>query len=286
MKHFNALEKLWIDVDSIELAQDILSIESLKDLYLNIFGLKQKIKRPIILDLQQLKNVEKLHLDSNDDIYFKGISHLKSLKMLELDNDGDLQELTTLPLLEKLVVKEEIINKFPKLEQVKILDLHVPENYEVSSLEKFPNLEKLELNLWSNQKIAINGLEKLKTIVFDYINFDDIVSFENLPSLEELDLTECGVSDFSKLKNLTSLKKLNLENNGIKSLEGIENLKNLEQLAFYLGDISNLRPLNKLPKLREVFIQDYHKEKENIISQLDKPEILIRNDDTFEISID
>jgi hypothetical protein len=177
------LEQLCISVNSIELAQDILSIESLKDLYLNIYQQSRKTERPIILDLQHLKNVEKLSLDSNDDLYFKGMSHLKSLKTLELDDDGDLQELTALPLLEKLVVKGEVINKFPKLEQVKILDLHVPENYEVSSLEKFPNLEKLELNLWSDQKIAINGLEKLKIIVFQYINFDDIVSFENLPVL-------------------------------------------------------------------------------------------------------
>lgn len=285
LKHFTALEKLCIDVDSIELAQDILSIESLKDLYLNIFEQKRKIKRPIILDLQQLKNVEKLSLDSNDDLYFKGMSHLKSLKTLELDDDGDLQELTALPLLEKLVVKGEVINKFPKLEQVKILDLHVPENYEVSSLEKFPNLEKLELNLWSDQKIAINGLKKLKIIVFQYINFDDIVSFENLPSLEELDLRESGVSNLSKLKNLTSLKKLNLEDNDIESLEGIENLKNLEQLAFYLGDITDLTPLNKLPKLREVFIWD-NKKKVDIDGQLNKPEIRIKNADTFQISID
>lgn len=285
LKHFTKLEQLCISVKSIELAQNILSIESLKDLYLNIYPQSRKTERPIMLDLQHLKNVEKLSLDSNDDLYFKGMSHLKSLKTLELDHDGDLEGLTALPSLEKLVIKGEIINKFPELKQVKILDLHVPRNYEVSSLKKFPNLEKLELNLWSDQKIAINGLEKLKIIVFQYINFDDIVSFENLPALEELDLRESGVSDLSKLKNLTSLKKLNLEDNDIKSLEGIENLKNLEQLAFYLGDITDLTPLNKLPKLREVFIWD-KKKKVDIDGQLNKPEILIRNADTFQISID
>ncbi|WP_139166104.1 leucine-rich repeat domain-containing protein [Chryseobacterium jejuense] len=286
LKHFTVLEQLHTSAKSIELAQDILSIESLKDLYLNIYQQNRKIERPITLDLQHLKNVEKLHLDSNDDVYFTGISHLKSLKTLELDDNGDLEGLTALTSLEKLVIKGEVINKFPELKQVKILDLHVPRNYEVASLEKFPNLEKLELNLWSDQKIAINGLKKLKIIVFDYINFDDIISFENLPSLEEVDLTECRVSSLSKLKRLTSLKKLNLENNDIKSLEGIENLKNLEQLAFDLGNITDFTPLNKLPKLREVFIWGNNKRKEDIEGQLSKPEILIRNAETFQISID
>jgi hypothetical protein len=56
-------------------------------------------------------------------------------------------------------------------------------------------------------------------------------------------------------------------------------------LAFYLGDITDLTPLNKLPKLREVFIWD-NKKKVDIDGQLNKPEIRIRNADTFQISID
>lgn len=284
LKHFTVLEQLHTCANSIEFAQDVLSIESLKDLYLNFFEQKPETERPIILDLQRLKNIEKLHLDSNDDVYFKGICHLKSLKILGLEDDGDLEELAALPSLEKLVIKGEIINKFPDMKQVKVLDLHVPKNYDPSSLEKFPNLEKLELNIFPEQKIAINGLKKLKTIVFDYISFDDIVSFENLPSLEEVDLTECGVTNLSKLKNLTNLKKLNLEKNKLESLEGLENLKNLEQLALYKNEISDLTPLNNLPKLRELFIWD--KKKEDIEALLERPEILIRHDDTFVIKID
>lgn len=284
LKHFTALEQIHTSADSVELAQDILSIESLKDLYLNIHEQTKETERPIVLDVQRLKNVEKLDLDANDDVYFKGMSHLKSLKILELDDDGDLEELAALPSLEKLVIREEVINKFPEMKQVKVLDLHVPRNYEPSSLEKFPNLEKLKLNIFSGQKIAIKGLEKLKIIVFEFTGLDDVVSFENLPSLEEVDLTECGVSNLSKLKNLHNLKKLNLEKNNIESLEGIENLKNLEELAFYLGDITDLTPLNKLPNLRKLFIWD--KKKEDIEVLLDRPEILIRHDDTFRISIE
>lgn len=275
LKHFTAVEKLFTTVDSLALAQNILSIESLKDLSLYIDEQTPEILEPVTLDLQQLKNVEELRLMVSDEIHFKGIGNLKSLRTLTLNTNCDVENLGALASLEKLVVKGEVINKLPRLEQIKVLSLEIEEACIVTLLEKFPNLEKLKIHITEEQKIDISGLEKLKVLVFDCNSFDSIVSFENLPSLEELDLGNCEISSISKLDTLTSLKTLNLADNEIENIEGLQNLKNLERLNLFSHKISDLSILNKLPKLREVNVPCNHLTKEEIEKQFDKPEIVL-----------
>lgn len=277
LKHFTALEKLDIWVNSLELAQDILSIKFLKELNLYIDEQTPVILETAILDVQQLKNMEKLSLQSYDQIPFRGIGHLKSLKTLSIESDGDVENLNALPLLEKLSIEGgAVINKLPRLEQVKVLDIRIDEDSEVSSLKNFPNLEKLQLsNTEEEQRIDISGLEKLKVLVCECYDVDNIVAFENLPSLEELDLCYRGISILPKLDKLTNLKILNLSENQIKNIEGLKNLKNLERLNLYDNEISDFSILNKLPKLHEVNVCGNGITKEVIEKQLDKPEILI-----------
>ncbi|WP_300687280.1 leucine-rich repeat domain-containing protein [Chryseobacterium sp.] len=292
IKYFTALEKLVIKAESVEFAQEILSMRSLKDLELKIYIEEQesKIAEPIILDLQHLKNVEKLQLYTNGDFYFKGTGHLKSLKMLVLHDDGDLENLAVLPLLKKLIIEVNTIDKLPQLEQLKVLDLYSRGEYcEINIHDKFPNLKKLALRTSEKQKIEITGLEKLKILVLSGSDFDSIISLENLSRLEELDLSNCELSIVSKLDNLISLKILNLEENQIKNIDGLENLKNLERLNLYYNQISDISILNKLPKLREVNLAGNRIKKEAAEKQLDKPETATwyaRPYAPFRISID
>jgi hypothetical protein len=290
--NFTTLQRLVISVESVEFAQEILSIESLKYLELIISIDKQapEITEPIVLDLQHLKNVEKLQLYTNEDFYFKGIGHLKSLTMLILEDDGDLETLATLPFLEKLYIRVNTMNQLPRLEQVKVLNLYSRgEECELNLLDKFPNLEKLDLTTLEKQKIKLNDLEKLKILILFGSDFDGITSLENLPKLEELDLSNCNLSRVSKLDNLTNLKVLNLEENQIENIDGLENLKNLERLNLYDNEISDVSILNKLPKLREANLAGNKMKKEDAEKQLEKPEIATwysRPYATFQITID
>lgn len=292
IKYFTAIEKLIITATSLEFAQEILSIESLKNLELGIYPQEDKPEnnRSFILDLQHLKNVEKLQLYTNEDFYFRGIGYLKSLKMLILEDDGDLENLAQLPSLKKLFIDVSEIDKLPRLEQVKVLKLYSRGKYcKINLPDKFPNLKKLDLTTSQKQKIKLNDLEKLKILTLFGSDFDGIVSLENLPKLEELDLGYCGLSKVTKLDNLTHLKTLNLEENEIENIDGLENLKNLERLNLFDNKIDDISVLNKLPKLREANLAGNKIKKVDAEKQLDKPEVAIwyyRPFTPFQIIID
>lgn len=273
--NFTTLEELYISADSIEFAQKILSMESLKNLELGIYPKEDKPENngPFILDLQHLKNVEKLQLYTNKDFYFKGISHLKSLKMLNLSDRGDLKDLAALPFLEKLYSGVNTMDELPRLDNVKLLELKVRDYCEINVQDQFPNLEKLHLIAWEDQKITISNLEKLKILMFSVSNFNNIIALNNLPHLKKLDLSNCSLSTVSKLEDLSNLKVLNLEENQIENIDGLENLKNLERLNLYRNKVSDISVLNKLPRLREANLAGNRIEEEDVEKQLDKPEI-------------
>lgn len=289
IKHFTSIEELDICVNSLELARDILSVTFLKKLELDIGDIIPDIVEPVTLDLQHLSNLEKISLRADKGVRFKGIGHLRSLKTLDLSFDCDLENLSALTSLEKLTVDGDDVNKLPRLEHLKVLDLTIGEVCGLKSFENFPNLEKLQVRMPKEQRIEFRGLENLKVLVLEHNHFESILSLENLPNLEELDLENCEISTISKLDKLTGLKTLNLGENEIKNIEGLENLKNLERLNLYYNNISDISLLNKLPRLREVNISGNELEKEDVEKQLDKPEIVLwysRPYVPFRISID
>ncbi|REC46202.1 MULTISPECIES: leucine-rich repeat domain-containing protein [Chryseobacterium] len=273
--NFTTLEELDISADSIEFAQKILSMKSLKNLELGIYPKEDKPENngSFILDLQHLKNVEKLQLYTNKDFYFKGISHLKSLKMLNLSDRGDLKDLAALPFLEKLYSGVNTMDELPRLHNVKLLELKVRDYCEINVQDQFPNLEKLHLIAWEDQKITISNLEKLKILMFSVSNFNNIIALNNLPHLKKLDLSNCSLSTVSKLEDLSNLKILNLEENQIENIDGLENLKNLERLNLYGNKIDDISILNKLPRLHEANLAGNRIEEKDVEKQLDKPEI-------------
>lgn len=273
LKHFTALEELYTEADSLELAQDILSIESLKDLSLYIAEQTPEITEAVALNLQQLKNIEELSVSVRDNVSFKGIGDLRSLKTLTIDTDFDVENLIALPSLQKLSIEGRVINRLPRLEQIKVLDLQIEEDSEIALLKKFPNVEKLQVRIPEEQKIDICGLEKLRVLVFDCNDLNSIAAFEDLPALEELDLSNCGLTTIFNLDKLTNLKMLNLEENAIESIEGLENLKNLERLNLYDNKISDISLVNRLPKLYQVNVARNELNEKDVEKQLDKPEI-------------
>lgn len=271
---FSALQELDTSISSIELAQDILSISALKKLDLSISDVTPPLSEPVVLDLQHLTHLEQLRLSADDGISFKGIRHLTALKTLDLSFDCEVEHLDQLPSLEKLELDSDVLPNLPRLDQLKVLDLTCNAGEGAWTMEQFPNLEKLQISIHDNQQIDLAGLEKLNVLVFENNNLDGIVSFENLPSLESLSLSNCSISDLSKLKSLQNLTTLNLEESELKSIEGLQYLKRLERVNLYYNDLSDIRLLNELPYLKEANIAGNDIQKEEAEHQMDNPEII------------
>lgn len=76
-------------------------------------------------------------------------------------------------------------------------------------------------DLTSLTSLAISGKDKQEF---------DLSGIENLTSLKNLSLTDCGIGDISYLQNLTQLESLNLTNNFINDISALTNLTNLKSL--------------------------------------------------------
>ncbi|MDQ1161446.1 Leucine-rich repeat (LRR) protein [Chryseobacterium sp. SORGH_AS 447] len=163
-----------------------------------------------------------------------------------------------------------------RLESLTTLEMKIcKEDYNIYSLEQFPNLENL--NISSGYKINLGELKKLKILCIGGMNFglENISTFDNLPNLEQLELYNSSeISEIKNLDKLSNLKVLNLSGNyEIENISGIEKLKNLEYINLYKNNISNVSVLNKLPKLKNVNVAGNKITQKDIEKQLEKPEI-------------
>ncbi len=74
-----------------------------------------------MLNVQDLKSIEKLHIRPYHPIPITGIGHLKYLRTLNIASDGNVENLDTLTFPEKLSIEGgEVINKLPKLREVNV----------------------------------------------------------------------------------------------------------------------------------------------------------------------
>lgn len=268
---FQSLENLTIFSVSGEIAQLILSIHSLKELVLSIETDSVPEEAPAF-DLKGIENILNLSLGCGKVIVFKGEEHLKDIKRLELEN-CNIKSFHAFEKLEFLSIDRHIdFRKIPLLPSLKTLKLDVSDDYEVHTLEQFPNLEKLEIT--SNHIIHFGRLEKLKILVLPWVNLASATCFDSLPNLEQLDLAYGCNPAIRNLDQLTNLKILNLEENKLENIEGLEPLKKLEKLNLYDNKISDFSVLNKLPNLKEVNIALNEVDKLEVKKQLDKPEIV------------
>ncbi|MFD2562885.1 leucine-rich repeat domain-containing protein [Aquimarina rubra] len=273
IREFTALESLDIEVQSIAATESVLSLSTLSklDVYIDI---ESEPTEPIVLDLQHLKNIEELVLGGTNTFKFIGFEHLKHLKKLTLFCDCKIHGLETIKNLEYLSIEESIdINKIPAMDSLKTLVLEVDKEYEIYSLEQFPNLENLKIQATNN--IHLGKLSKLKVLYILWVDIETTTCFDNLPNLEKLDLACRNLSVIKNLDKLTNLKMLNLSENKIQNIEGLANLKSLERLNLYENEISDISVLNTLPNLKEVNLAGNKLVDKEFKKQLQNPEIAV-----------
>lgn len=137
-----------------------------------------------------------------------------------------------------------------------VLEFTMPEDAkDYSDLKFLPNLEKLTI-----QKAKRDELDNLllcpkltKLEITESSVSDDVMEIiGSMTAMEELTLSNCGLSTISKLELLTSLKKVNLDNNTIRDISIFENTPHLEELSLMHNAVEDITPLAGCSKLRHL----------------------------------
>ena len=250
IEQFTALESLKIGYEiSSQTAESILKLEKLKKLNIDVTKTKK------VFDLGNLKRLEFLIFNSR--VQFTGFENLKRLKSLQIVNDRKFD-----------------VKTLPEMKSLKRLNFSAYDS-SIKDLERFPNLEFLKLQ--GVKKLQLKALKKLKVLDLENSRIKDFSSFETLPSVEKLNLSNIqgninleGISKFPNLKWLTFLESEELDD-----ISGLESLKKLERLDLYKTKVTDIRVLNTLPNLKEVNLLVDNAKELNLESQLNHREIVI-----------
>ena len=142
------------------------------------------------------------------------------------------------------------------LEKIKELSFYsnsIKENADIQGIERFTNLEKLEICNYELEDITpISGLHKLKSLKICNCQISEIEPIKELKNLTTLDLAQNQISDITVIKDLTKIEKLNLSQNQIYDIKPLENLTKLSGLDLSSNNIKDISSLKKLTELTSI----------------------------------
>lgn len=175
-----------------------------------------------ITPLVSLGGLTTLNLSNNQISDISALANLNSLRTLYLDNNpvGDLSPLYSIPTLSTLSIQGITI-----------------------SVDELEALSKALPNC------AINGAtatEKPSVIALGGVSFD--------PSVTEIDLSYCGITDISALSQCQNLGRVVLRGNSIMDISPLMDIPNLTYLDISENAVSDLRPLMGITSLRYLYV--------------------------------
>lgn len=194
----------------------------------------------------------------------------------------NLQDLTYLPYLQKLSIKDqtldtigflssltnlkelsltdcrfsahelETIAGLPLLERLTLSDCGLST---ISGLENALNLTYLDLSYNTIRNLTpLSAIAKLQTLNMSHNALTGLGSLSNLANLEELDISYNVVTSISPLTSCLNLKRLIANNNQITNLNDIQNLTNLTVLNVNKNSLSDVSILATSTNLTELDI--------------------------------
>ena len=133
-------------------------------------------------------------------------------------------------------ITDSKFTEFSEYELGSITELCIKNSYDISELDKLPNLSKLHIKSADYNKIA-PSLDYESSPVINHIKDFSVLS--KLNNLEELVVANDLYVDKIDLTGMPKLQKLILVNNpNLTTLIGLDKLKNLNEVTMYGNDIS------------------------------------------------
>jgi len=196
--------------------EDLSPISSLKNLtYLNLTNCKVKD----ISALKGLDKLEELYLSGNPVKSYSSLNGCKSLVYLSLEKDVEenlsflpnLVQLKNLSLNGSLVDNLKGLEPLPELRSLRISYKRKMLKFDAFSFKSLPKMPKLrELEVENPQVVNLVGIEKFKNLQdldLNIMNTEDISALESLKNLEVFSLDTAGaLLDLSPLGTINSLK--------------------------------------------------------------------------------
>jgi Leucine-rich repeat (LRR) protein len=202
-----------------------------------------------------LANITYLELKGND-VDFKDIGFLNSLKYLDVTSDGNSENLQDLKQLKNLngVWFENVnminLNYFKNNINLYGLDMI---NCGLFSLQGIENLTNLTyVSLGNNYLKDIKGIERLTNLYslnIDSNQITDLSPLANCTELNSLDISKNKILSLSGIENLRELDSIKADYNGIRDLKPLENTKSITSMSFYYNEIEDLTPIKNLSEL-------------------------------------
>lgn len=214
-----------------------------------------------IKDTTPLRGLDliQLNLDGNPVTSLHGISEMKNLMRLSLEStdviflDQIPSSVSTLNIINTRISSLESCNS----ERLHMLRLSSSGFEDLSSLIRYKHtLKALFANKLKIKTISdLDGFEKLWFLDISGNVGIDIAQID-LPTIERLDVSNCGLSDSRVFEKYDTLENLDLEANYFTDTKPFESLHNLKILRLMGNKIRNVNFVKKLNKLQELNVID------------------------------
>lgn len=207
-------------------------------------------------DLRQNQNkikVIRLVL-ANNIIALKSIDIFKTQEFIDIAL-GNKQ--TTVFEIKSLMNQEKKLKNIPsdidEIDTIKGIDFSYNSIRILDNLENYSSLEYLNMSHNPFKKInpsTIEGLKKLKVLIFQGTGLKKIGWLNILTNLIKLDCHSNYINNIGNINNLTNLKTLNLSRNRIHEISNLTDLINLINLNLSVNSIKNISGLQTQTKLK------------------------------------
>ena len=126
-----------------------------------------------------------------------------------------------------------------------------PEQFDYSPLYRMPEIKflKCTTSYGGSEEPLCTSIDcsNIKGIQMLELSGKGTFSHKNIESLEQLEISDCRIKDFSDISSCKALKKIWLTQTGVESLQCIEELQALQQL--YLGYERRLHDVSGIKKV-------------------------------------
>lgn len=207
--------------------------------------------------LAKMPNLRYLVLDYQN---IRDISPLADLPLLTLSLCGnpitDLSALKGHKSLQELYLSQTAVTSLDALSDCAAL---ISLDCSYSPVISLKPLLGLPIRSLYTAEISVTDWESLSELPLvnlycSYIPAEIYGQFENIPTLRNLTLHNCGITSFDELGSLYYLQRLDIRSNRLQNLDGLENFTNLSIIVLSENPITDLSPLANMKNLHSLDI--------------------------------